>query len=63
MHSNFDYIKMNPQYYFSSWCVRFFFARLLREGEENVDFSIRDKKNVIQTSRGWSVKCFLICFE
>ena len=30
MYSKFDYIKMDPQYYFSSKCVRiFFFARLL----------------------------------
>jgi len=49
MHSNFDYIKMDPQYYFSSEFVRFFFARLLEIKkillkEENVDFNIKDKE-------------------
>lgn len=45
---------MNRQYYFCSKCVIDFFARLLETKkllrEENVDFNLRGKENVIQAS-------------
>jgi len=56
MYSNFDNIKMDPQYYFSSNCVRLLvFVRLLEIKktvlrEKNVDFNIRGKKNVNHAS-------------
>ena len=36
MYSKFDYIKMNPQCYFSFKCVGLFFVRLL-EIKKNIE--------------------------
>ena len=69
MYSNFDYIYIDPQYYFSRIVLDyFFFTRLLEIKkyilrESNVYFNIRGEGNVIQSSLRGGSKIFLICFE